>query len=61
MNNTLLGSISKKAINEFRKDLLQMLRIGKEFDKYYAESNQDFSFLNFGYFSWFLIFSKTNI
>jgi hypothetical protein len=41
MNNTLLGSVGKKAINEFRKDLLQMLRIGKEIDKYYAGSNQD--------------------
>lgn len=43
MNNTLLGPIDKKAINEFRKDLLQMLRIGKEMDRYYAESNQDAS------------------
>ncbi|MDP7244092.1 MAG: hypothetical protein QF568_01985 [Flavobacteriales bacterium] len=41
MNNTLLASIDKKAINTFRKDLLQMLRIGKEMDRYYAESNQD--------------------
>tara|TARA_Y100000310_G_scaffold94955_1_gene92810 strand:- start:43792 stop:44454 length:663 start_codon:yes stop_codon:yes gene_type:complete len=41
MNNTLLSSISKKAINEFRKDLLQMLRLGKGMDKYYAESNSD--------------------
>ena len=36
----LLGS--KKAINEFKKDLLQMLRIGKEMDRYYAESQPDF-------------------
>lgn len=42
MDNTLLSSISKKAINQFRKDLLQMLRIGHGFDKYYGESNQDF-------------------
>lgn len=41
MNNTLLGSIDKKAINTFRKDLLQMLRMGKEIDRYYAESNSD--------------------
>jgi len=41
MNNTLLGSIGKKEINEFRKDLLQMLRIGKEIDRYYAKSEQD--------------------
>jgi len=41
MNNTLLGSISKKAINEFRKDVLQMLRVGGEIDRYYAGSNQD--------------------
>jgi len=41
MNNTLLASISKKAINEFRKDLLQMLRLGKGIDKYYAESSSD--------------------
>ena len=43
MNNTLLASINKKAINEFRKDLLQMLRIGIELDKQYAGSNQDVS------------------
>ncbi|MBW2975828.1 hypothetical protein KY347_00110 [Candidatus Woesearchaeota archaeon] len=42
MNNSLLGSIDKKSVNEFRKDLLQMLRIGQEMDRYYAESNQDF-------------------
>ena len=42
MDNSLLGSISKKEINQFRKDLLQMLRIGHGFDKYYGESNQDF-------------------
>lgn len=41
MVNTLLGSINKKAINEFRKDLLQMLRIGQGIDKYYVESNPD--------------------
>ena len=41
MNSTLLSSISKKAINEFRKDLLQMLRLGKGIDKYYAESHSD--------------------
>jgi len=41
MNNTLLASINKKAINEFRKDLLQMLRIGKEIDGYYAGSHSD--------------------
>ncbi|MFH0867964.1 MAG: hypothetical protein V1831_01505 [Candidatus Woesearchaeota archaeon] len=41
MNNTLLDSIDKKAISEFRKDLLQMLRIGKEIDRYYAESHSD--------------------
>jgi len=41
MNNTLLASINKKAINEFRKDLLQMLRIGNEIDRYYAESQSD--------------------
>jgi hypothetical protein len=41
MNNSLLGSISKKDINEFRKDLLQMLRLGKEMDRYYSESQHD--------------------
>ena len=41
MNNTLLASIDKKAINEFRKDLLQMLRIGKGIDRYYAEAQSD--------------------
>ena len=37
----LLGSIDKKAINEFRNDLLGMLRVGKEMDRYYTESNPD--------------------
>jgi len=41
MVDTILGSINKKAINEFRKDLLQMLRIGQGIDKYYVESNPD--------------------
>jgi len=41
MTNGLLGSIDKKAISEFRKDLLQMLRLGKWIDRYYAESHQD--------------------
>ena len=41
MSNTLLGSFDKKAINTFRKDLLQMLRIGKEIDRYYAEAQLD--------------------
>ena len=41
MNNTLLASINKKAINEFKKDLLQMLRIGREIDRYYSESQSD--------------------
>ena len=41
MNNTLLGSINKKAINTFRKDLLQMLRIGQEMDRYYGRSDSD--------------------
>ena len=41
MNNTLLASIDKTAINEFRKDLLQMLSIGKWIDKNYGEENID--------------------
>ena len=41
MTNTTSASIDKKAINEFKKDLLQMLRLGKEMDRYYAESKQD--------------------
>lgn len=41
MANSLLSSLNKKAINEFRKDLLQMLRIGQGIDKYYVESNPD--------------------
>lgn len=41
MNNILLASIDKRAVNTFRKDLLQMLRIGNEIDRYYAESNSD--------------------
>ena len=40
-DSTLLTSISKKAINEFRKDLLEMLRCGKEMDRYYGEANPE--------------------
>jgi len=40
-NSTLLESIGKKSVNEIRKDLLEMLRIGTEMDRYYAESNSD--------------------
>ena len=41
MDNTLLASIDKKAINEFRKDLLQMLGIGQGIDRYYTRSDSD--------------------
>ncbi len=41
MANGILGSADKKAMSEFRKDLLQMLRIGKWVDKYYTESQSD--------------------
>ena len=41
-NGGLLAGIEKKAISEFRKDLLEMLRIAAGMDRYYAESNQDF-------------------
>jgi len=41
VDGTLLGNIDRKSINEFRKDLLEMLRIGKELDEQYGESNQD--------------------
>ena len=42
MNNApIWGTIEKKAINEFRKDLLQMLSIGKWIDKYYARLSGD--------------------
>jgi|TARA_Y100000310_G_scaffold311565_1_gene357965 hypothetical protein len=41
MGNTLLDSIEKKSINEFRKDLLQMLRVGDGINRYYAESQSD--------------------
>ena len=42
MANGLLAGIGKKPANEFRKDLLGMLRVREELEKYYAESNQDF-------------------
>ena len=41
MDSTLLGSIGKKSINEFRKDILQMLRVGDGINRYYAESQSD--------------------
>jgi len=41
VDGTLLGNIDRKSISEFRKDLLEMLRIGKELDEQYGESNQD--------------------
>ena len=42
MANGLLAGIDKKSVNEFRKDLLGMLRAAKEMDGYYMVSNQDF-------------------
>ena len=41
MADTILGSVDGKAVNQFRKDLLEMLRIGNEIDLYYADSNSD--------------------
>lgn len=38
---TLPSSIDKKSVNEFKKDLLQMLTIAKGMDIHYAESNED--------------------
>jgi len=40
-NGELLGSIDRKAVNEFKKDLMEMLRIGNEIDRYYDEAQQD--------------------
>jgi len=40
-NGALLASINKKSINTFRNDLLQMLRIGKEIDRYYGGAHSD--------------------
>jgi hypothetical protein len=37
----ILSSIDRKAVNEFKNDLLQMLRISYGLDKYYAESNPE--------------------
>ncbi|MBI2208519.1 hypothetical protein HYU50_03410 [Candidatus Woesearchaeota archaeon] len=42
MANGLLAGIDKKSVNEFREDLLGMLRVSEEMERYYAESNQDF-------------------
>ena len=41
VDGTLLGNIDRKSISEFRKDLLDMLRIGIELDEQYGELNQD--------------------
>jgi len=40
-DGTLLGNINRKSVNEFRKDLLEMLRIGKGLDEQYGELNQN--------------------
>lgn len=40
-DGTLLGNINRKSISEFRKDLLEMLRIGKELDEQYGDLNQN--------------------
>lgn len=57
-NNGLLAGIEKKAISEFRKDLLEMLRIAAGMDRYYAESNQDFDSYLKKFDSLIEIFSK---
>jgi hypothetical protein len=41
MASALLASLPRKAISTFRTDLMEMLRIGKELDRYYVSSNQD--------------------
>ena len=40
-NAGLLGSVDRKTINEFGKDLLQMLRVGKDLDVQFGQSNLD--------------------
>jgi|TARA_B100001964_G_scaffold198075_1_gene223555 hypothetical protein len=41
VNNSLLSSVNGKHVNDFEKDLRQMLRVGKWMDRYYSESNSD--------------------
>ena len=41
MESLLLSTFEKKDISDFRKDLLQILRIAKNADKYYVQSNAD--------------------
>ena len=41
MESLLLSAFEKQDISAFRKDFLQMLRIAKNVDKYYVQSNSD--------------------
>ena len=41
MESLVLSAFEKKDISAFRQDMLQMLRIAKNIDKYYAQSNSD--------------------
>ncbi len=41
MESLVLNIFEKKDISAFRKDLLQMLRIANNIDKYWAQSNSD--------------------
>ncbi|MEK6948638.1 MAG: hypothetical protein AABX34_00335 [Nanoarchaeota archaeon] len=41
MDSPLLSSFERKALKEFNKDLVQMLRVAKNIDKYYARSDSN--------------------
>ena len=55
---TILSSIDKKSISEFRNDLMQMLRIGHWIDKYYGEANTDLDIYMQKFISLIELFNK---
>ncbi len=44
-NNGILGEFSPADINHFKKDFTQMIKVGAEIDRYYAEAHHDLDVL----------------
>ena len=40
-NNDILSEFSSSEVNEFKKDLTQMMKVGAEIDRYYGEAQHD--------------------
>jgi len=57
-DSALLGTIGRKAVNDFRKDLLGMVGVGSEMDRFYGEANPEIDSYMKKYNSLVNIFNK---